>query len=59
MQTKERELGKYLIKAQRAEHVAASFAPKTHHRKAWHKIAQGYRELAEEECPKQRMGEPS
>jgi len=59
MQMKERELRKYLIKAQRAQHVAAKFAPETHLHEGWHKIAEGYRQLAEEEYPKQGIGEPN
>jgi len=59
MQMTERELGKYLIKAQRAEHVAAKFAPETQDHEGWHKIAEGYRQLAEEAGTKQRMEEPS
>jgi hypothetical protein len=54
MQTAERELGKYLIKARRAEHLAAKFAPDSHDHEGWHKIAEGYRQLAEQAVPKQR-----
>jgi hypothetical protein len=52
-----RELRKYLIKAQRAEHVAAKFAPDSYDHEGWHKIAEGYRQLAEQAAPKQRMRE--
>ena len=52
-----RELRKYLIKAQRAEHVAAKFAPDSYDHEGWHKIAEGYRQLAEQAAPKQRVGE--
>lgn len=54
MQTTKRELGKYLIKAQRAAHVAAKFAPESFDHQGWHKIAEGYRQLAEQVVPKQR-----
>jgi len=55
MQPTDRELGKYLLKAQRAEHVAAKFAPDSCDHDGWHKIAEGYRQLAEQAVPKQRM----
>lgn len=55
MQATERELGKYLVKAQRAEHVAAKFAPESDSHHGWLKIAEGYRQLAEEAAPKRRM----
>jgi len=54
MQTAERELGKYLVKAQRAEHVAAKFAPDSCDHQGWHKIAEGYRQLAEQAVPNSR-----
>jgi len=57
MRTTDRELGKYLIKAQRAEHVAAKFAPDSYDHQGWHKIAEGYRQLAEQTIPKQRADE--
>jgi hypothetical protein len=60
VQATERELGKYLVKAQRAEHVAAKFAPESESHNGWLKIAEGYRQLAEEEAsPKRRMEELS
>ena len=59
MQVTRKELGKYLIKAQRAEHVAAKFAPDSCSHEGWHKIAEGYRQLAEQAVPKQRMEERS
>jgi len=52
MHMTQRELGKYLIKAQRAEHVAAKFAPESYDHQGWHKIAEGYRQLAEQAVPK-------
>jgi hypothetical protein len=57
MRTTDRELGKYLIKAQRAEHVAAKFAPDSYDHQGWHKIAEGYRQLAEQTVPKQHADE--
>jgi hypothetical protein len=59
VQATERELGKYLVKAQRAEHVAAKFAPESESHIGWLKIAEGYRQLAEEASPKRRMEELS
>jgi hypothetical protein len=52
-----RELGKYLIKAQRAEHVAAKFAPDSDDHDGWLKIAEGYRQLAEKAAPRPRVEE--
>jgi hypothetical protein len=57
METTGRELGKYLVKAQRAEHVAAKFAPDSYSHEGWHKIAEGYRQLAEQAAPKQGIEE--
>ena len=57
MQAPGRELRKYLVKAQRAEHVAAKFAPDSYDHEGWHKIAEGYRQLAEQAVPKQRPEE--
>ena len=54
MQATRKELGKYLVKAQRAEHVAAKYAPDSSDHEGWHKIAEGYRQLAEQAVPKQR-----
>lgn len=48
MQANGRELEEYLIQAQRAEHAAAKFAPSSHYRETWRRIAEGYRQLARE-----------
>jgi hypothetical protein len=42
--TTERE--EYLIKALRAEHAAAKFAPDSTFRRDWHKVAERYWHLA-------------
>ena len=45
MQTTAREREEYLIKAQRAEHAAAKFAPDSNFRRDWHKVAERYWDL--------------